>query len=150
VRSLLFVSRWLISAYALELRVAACPHAFWKIWQNRWTSAKVLYKGAGATRTTSGCRSSTTTPCSSRYSRTGSRNPGFKRTLNCAPLSSGFLGLMIVKSLLWESFDICTSKSSRYAVSCRDFFLRAGIEASLKIWNDAVTAARSRALGLDS
>lgn len=133
------------------LALTARSHARAKTWMKLKTSRYELYRGAGATLITSGLRSSTTTPASSRLSITESSRPGFNNTLICAPLSSGSRGVIMLKqrpidfscSLASES-----SMSSRYLVILRLFSLNCAMDVCLNTSKLARTAVVSAADGL--
>lgn len=116
---------------------------------NFHTSVKLLYSGAGAARTTSGCRLSQMIPASSSRCATRSRSPGLSSRLSCAPLALGSDGVMtrncLVSSVVPES-----NRYSRYLVIRRDFSLICCIEVSLNTDNAEHNDAKSIADGFET
>jgi hypothetical protein len=124
--------------------------AFLNTCTNLQTSRKVLYKGTGATRITSGFLWSTTIPASCNDVPTLSSEPGLSRRHNWAPRCDGSRGVMIRKGRSASLREVSlSSRCCKYAVSFRDFRRRSSIEVSPNTDRVALREAKSIADGFE-
>ncbi|GAB7361949.1 hypothetical protein MBLNU230_g1987t1 [Neophaeotheca triangularis] len=110
--------------------------------------------GAGATLTTSGLLSSTTTPSLSKIPITPPNNPPPSLKLNCAPLSPSRLGVKISNptspNLASRHRAKDSNETSKNPVSATLFARNSAIEVRLKTSKLARKAVMSATLGFES
>lgn len=138
----------IVSSLYYIAKLHHCFNACFKFSTNVHTSVKVLYNGAGATRTTPGSRLSHTTPISCSLCETCCSNPGFSNKHNWAPLASGLDGVMI-----WNCRDSSVlsfnKRCSRYAVIMMDFLRISAMDVLSNTESAAHRDVRSIAEGFE-